>query len=165
MKKLALFLFISASVNSRGSAQAIPPAEMVKCVATKDVKSFVGYVKGIWLTPWGHKDWQPSGAVRKGYNNVTGNSDPCEYISAYDKTTNGRYIAVTNFEDKMVQVGYSSIEKPEVDSIRNYLKENGFTKGHTTSWETWESKDVIAEVPNPWETSYLKVTMYVNTKK
>lgn len=165
MKKLILFIVTYTFFYTVADAQALPPEALIKCVATKDVKSFITTVKGIWLTPYGHKDWAPSKAVRGAYNNATGENAPCELIAGYEKTGRGRYLAVKNFEDKMIQIDMSTLELTDIEATRKYVTENGFTKGITTTVETWESKDVVVELSNPWDNKdYLKLSVYAKMK-
>ena len=165
MKKLLLIAVSIVFTSSSASAQMLPPEAMVKCTSTKDVQSFMSVVKSTWLTPWGHKDWAPSTAVRSAYNQATRNNAPCEAFTGWDKVTAGRFLAVKNFENKMVQIDLSGLEKPDVDTMRKYVSENGFKKGYTTSWETWESNDVVVEIPNTWDTRYLKISVYAKIGK
>ncbi len=164
MKHLLLTAFVAA-ITTTVSAQMLPPEAIVKCTATKDVKSFMNVVKSTWLTPWGHTDWAPSKAVRNAYNLATRENAPCEAFAGWDKVTAGRFLAVKNFEDKMVQVDLSGLEKADIDTMRKYVEENGFTKGYTTSWETWTTNDVVVELSNKWESRYLKIAVYAKLPK
>jgi hypothetical protein len=164
MKKLIPFVVTCTFLYTIANAQALPPDALIKCVATKDVKTFITTVRGIWLTPYGHQDWAPSKAVRGAYNNVTRENAPCELISGYEKMGKGRFLAVKNFEDKMIQIDMSKLDITDVEAARKYLTENGFTKGNSTSWETWESKEVTVELPNPWDKDYLKLSVYAKMK-
>ena len=165
MKKILLLALVGAFTSATVSAQMLPPEAIIKCTATKNVQAFMEVVKKTWLTPWGNNNWAPSKAVRSSYNMATRDNAPCETFAGWDKVTAGRFLAVKNFENKMVQVDLSGLEKPDVDSMRKYVSENGFKKGYTTSLETWENNDVVVEIPNKWDTRYLKISVYAKLAK
>ena len=165
MKQLLLIAVSIVFICTSASAQMLPPAAMVKCTATKDVETFIRTVRGLWLTAWHHSDWEPSKYVKSAYNLATRENEPCEALVGWDKVTAGRFLAVKNFENRMVQIDISGLEKPDVDTMRKYVSENGFKKGFTSSYETWETKDVVVEIPNTWEKSNLKISVYAKIGK